>query len=263
MAIAIDSSTVGGWAAQSGLVFSGTVQRENAATMAVVPADAGTAVVRVDRVLKAPPVLTGLVGHQITLLPAPNSPITAGQRSVFFTRAWLYGDSLAVIEVGRLEQADDRDVSRLDAEMNEVSGLIGEADRRAADDQLTERLRRAETIVSGRVRETHPLQREQPGPVSEHDPEWWEATLEVSSTEKGEPPAGQLLTVLFPNSTDEFWIDSAKLTPGMEAIFVLQRDQAEKGFPVLRVAGLTALDPLDVHPVEALPRIRALLGRTR
>jgi hypothetical protein len=53
MAIAIDSSTVSDWAAQSGLVFSGTVQRENDATMAAVPADAGTAVVRVDRVLKA------------------------------------------------------------------------------------------------------------------------------------------------------------------------------------------------------------------
>jgi hypothetical protein len=47
----------------------------------------------------------------------------------------------------------------------------------------------------------------------------------------------------------------------MEATFILQRDQSEKGFPVLRVAGLTALNPLDVHPVEALPRIRTLLGR--
>jgi hypothetical protein len=259
MAITIDSSTVRDWAAQSGLVFSGTVQRENDATMTVVPADIGTAVVRVDRVLKAPPVLTGLVGRELTLLPAAGSSVTAGQQSVFFTRAWLYGDSLAVIEVGRLEQ----DIGRLDAEMDEVSGLIGEADRRDADDQVTERLRRAEMVVTGRVRETHPLQREQSGPVSEHDPEWWEATLEVSSTEKGEPPSGQLLTVLFPNSTDEFWIDSPKLTPGMEAIFVLQRDQAEKGFPVLRVAGLTALLPLDVHPLEALPRIQSLLGRIR
>jgi hypothetical protein len=184
MAIAIDSSTVSDWAAQSGLVFSGTVQRENDATMAAVPADAGTAVVRVDRVLKAPPILTGLDGQELTLLPAPGSSVTAGQRSVFFTRAWLYGESLAVIEVGHVEHTDDQDVGRRDAEMDDVSNLIGEGDRRAADDQVTERLRRAEMVVTGRVLQTHPLRPEQPGPVSEHDPEWWEAILEVSSTEK-------------------------------------------------------------------------------
>jgi hypothetical protein len=263
MAFPVDSSTVYDWAAQSGLVFSGTVQRENDATMAAVPADSGTVVVRVDRVLKAPPILTGLVGKELTLLPAPGSSVTAGQRSVFFTQSWLYGDSLAVIEVGHVEHTDDQDAGRLDAEMDDVSGMIGEGDRRASDDQVTERLRRADTVVTGRVLETHPLRPEQPGPISEHDPEWWEATVEVSSTEKGEAPAGQQLTVLYPNSTDEFWIDSPKLAPGMEATFILQRDQSEKGFPVLRTAGLTALDPLDVHPTEALPRIRTLLGRTR
>jgi hypothetical protein len=261
MTNAIDSAAVHEWAAQSGLVFSGTVQRENDATMTAVPADAGTVVVRVDRVLKAPPVLTGLVGKEITLLPAAGSSVTAGQRSVFFTRGWLYGDSLAVIEVGRLQQADDQATGRLDAEMDEVSRLIDEADRRAADDRLMERLRQADMVVTGRVLETHPLQREQPGPVSEHDPEWWEATLEVNSADKGQLPFDRRLNVFFPDSTDEFWIDSPKLAPGMEATFVLQRDQAEKGFPVHRIAGLTALDPLDVQPVEALPRVRDLLGR--
>lgn len=262
MASAIDGSAVREWAAQSGLVFSGTVQRENDATMTVVPPDAGTAVVRVDRVLKAPPVLTGLVGTELTLLPAAGSSVTVGQRSVFFTRAWLYGDSLAVVEVGRIEHTDDQVTGRLDAEMDEVSGLIDEADRGAADEQVTERLRRADVVVTGRVRETHPLQREQPGPASEHDPEWWEATLEVSSTDKGQPP-GEQLTVLFPSSTDEFWMDSPKLAPGMEAVFVLQQNQTEKGFPVHRVTGLTALHPLDVHPTESLPRVRALLGQIR
>jgi hypothetical protein len=49
----------------------------------------------------------------------------------------------------------------------------------------------------------------------------------------------------------------------MEATFVLQRDQDEKGFPAHRLAGLTALNPLDVHPVEARPRVQRLLGQIR
>jgi hypothetical protein len=44
---------------------------------------------------------------------------------------------------------------------------------------------------------------------------------------------------------------------------VLHRNQTERGFPVLRVAGLTALSPLDVQPTEALPRVRTMLDRMR
>jgi hypothetical protein len=261
MANGIDRSAVREWTAQSGLIFSGTVLRENDATTTAVPADAGTAVVRVDRVLKAPPALAGLAGQEITLLPAAGRSVSAGQRSVFFTRGWIYGDSLAVTEVGRVEQAADQADETSAAEMDEVSGLIADADRGTDDDRITERLRRADLVVTGTVRETHPLGREQPGPTSEHDPDWWEATVEVSSADKGQPPQDQLLTVIYPNSTDEFWIDSPKLAPGMEATFLLQRDQTEKGFPVHRVAGLTALHPLDVHPVAARSRVRELLGR--
>jgi len=261
MANGIDRSAVREWTAQSGLIFSGTVLRENDATMTAVPAEAGSAVVRVDRVLKAPPALAGLAGQEITLVPAAGRSLTAGQQSVFFTRSWIYGDSLAVIEVGRLEQAGDQADKGLAADMGELSSLIGEADRGTEDDRITQRLHRADLVVTGRVRETHPLRRGQPGPTSEHDPDWWEATVEVSSADKGQPPQGQLLTVLYPSSTDEFWIDSPKLTPGMEATFLLQQDQDEKGFPVHRVAGLTALHPLDVHPVAARQRIQGLLGR--
>ena len=102
MATARDRSALRDWAAQAGLVFRGTVRRENAATMAMVPPDAGTAVVLVDEVLKAPQALSGIAGKEITLLPAEGGSAKAGQSAVFFTRSWLYGGSLAVIEVGRL-----------------------------------------------------------------------------------------------------------------------------------------------------------------
>jgi hypothetical protein len=67
--------------------------------------------------------------------------------------------------------------------------------------------------------------------------------------------------VFFSPSTDEFWIDSPKLVPGLQGVFVLQRDQQERGFPALRVSGLTVLHPLDVQPRQALERVRTMLGR--
>jgi hypothetical protein len=251
MATARDRSALRDWAAQSGLVFRGTVRRENAATMAMVPLDAGTAVVLVDEVLKAPQALSAIAGREITLLPAEGSSAKAGQSAVFFTRSWLYGESLAVIEVGRLEPA---------VQLDEVRALVDEAQSGLADEQFLDRLRRAELVVTGTVMETRPWQPGRPGPVSEHDPEWWEAVLQVDSVEKGSPPSGPL-TVIFSPSTDEFWIDSPKLVPGQQGVFVLQRDQEEKGFPALRASGLTALHPLDVQPRQAVERVRTMLGR--
>src|SRR3982074_3201212 len=109
MATARDRSALREWAGQSKFIFRGTVRRENAATMASVPPEAGTAVVLVDEVVKAPQALSGIAGREITLLPAEGSSMKAGQSAVFFTSSWLYGESLAVVEVGRLGRAAQGD----------------------------------------------------------------------------------------------------------------------------------------------------------
>jgi len=56
------------------------------------------------------------------------------------------------------------------------------------------------------------------------------------------------------------WIDSPKFKPGDTGVWILQRNQQEKGFPKMRVAGLTALDPLDFQPSAALPHLRELVA---
>ena len=55
------------------------------------------------------------------------------------------------------------------------------------------------------------------------------------------------------------WINSPKFKVGDRGIWILQSNQKERGFPVLRVPGLTALDPLDFRPTSDLPRIRGLV----
>ena len=76
-------------------------------------------------------------------------------------------------------------------------------------------------------------------------------------------PEGDSLRVVFPRSSDELWIESPKLEPGQRVILILQQDQQEKGWPVLRVPGLTALDPLDVQPPEQLDRVRKLVEEVK
>ncbi len=64
-----------------------------------------------------------------------------------------------------------------------------------------------------------------------------------------------------PRSTDELWIDSPKFVPGQEGVWLLHRDQQERGAAAMRVSGaLTALDPIDFQPRDRLEQVRSLLG---
>src|SRR5260370_37892974 len=129
------------------------------------------------------------------------------------------------------------------------------------DRKLSERIQQAELVVLGAADKTEPLPEAGRRRVeTEHGPDWWTAYLNVKSTEQGRAPNG-LLPVLFANSRDELWLDSPKLEQGQTWILILRRDQTEKGWPVLRVPGLTALDPLDVQPENELERVRRLIRR--
>jgi hypothetical protein len=235
---------------QSQLVFLGTIEKVGAATEANIPVDDRTAVVRVDRVLRSTDQFRALNGREVTVQLRPEQPAAKGDTAVFFARSWLYGKSLAVVEVGR---GDAKEAAGLTRKMQEVEA-------KEDDEKLGGRVATAELIVLGTVTRVRPAPGEK-GPITEHDPDWWEATIAVESVEKGHLPSE--LRVLFANSTDEMWIDSPKLRQGMTALFLLRRDQQEKGMPVLRRPGWTALDPLDVQPPARIARLRSLLKAPR
>ncbi|HSS52383.1 MAG TPA: hypothetical protein VLX28_25855 [Thermoanaerobaculia bacterium] len=235
---------------QSQLVFIGTVEKVGAAIEANLPVDERTAIVRVDRVLRSTDQFRFLNGREVTVQLRPEQPAAQGDTAVFFTRSWLFGKSLAVVEVGRGEA---KEVAELTRKMKEV-------DTKEDDEKLGGRTAKAELIVLGTVIRVRPAPEER-GPITEHGPDWWEATIAVDSVEKGHLPAE--LRVLFANSTDEMWIDSPKLRQGMRAIFLLRRDQQEKGMPALRRPGWTALDPLDVQPPGRIARLRSLIKASR
>jgi len=229
---------------QSEFVFRATVEKIGASSMPEVPASDRTLVASVTEVYRAPDVLRHLAGRSITVL-ANDAALQAGQDVLFLARGWLYGHSLAVIEVAR-------EVTSVD-----FKGLPQQLSAEAQvqrDEALTARLRRASLVVSARVAQTRSLGPVDPVTVSEHTPYWSEAVLDVQSVEKGSLQ-GASVVVLYPESQDIMWHEAPKLRAGQQGVFVLTSGRVEG---VDREA-LTALDPLDVHPPEALDRVRALI----
>ena len=124
----------------------------------------------------------------------------------------------------------------------------------STDSALTDRLRRAVLVVKGRVVNIHPLDRARSEPISEHSPDWWQATVKVAAVYKGESK-DKVITVLFPNSRDIAWYKSPKFKPGEVGIFVLETQPAGQ----YGIQGFTVLDPLDFRPLSEQDRVRRIL----
>lgn len=233
-------------------VIRGRVDRVGAAATPDVPATTShLAVVSVQEMLFGSPELGDHVGRDVTLWAEETKDLKEGQEAVFFTQSWFYGQGLAVVEVARLDAAESPSIKE----------EIAMAEQSLADRHLGARLTKARLVVLGTVVDTHPGRRPERDVQTEHHPEWWDAEVEVERVVKGE--ALDKMTIVYPASLDEMWIDCPKPDQGQVAIWILQEDQDEKGWPVLRVPGLTALDPLDVQPPDQLDRVARLIEEQR
>lgn len=235
----------------SPFIFTGAVRKRRASTLSFVDVSELDAVVGVEKVFRRPPAVIDFSGQEVTLRGESALELEVGRTALFAADGWLYGDSLALIEVARMSEGQGRNAEE----------RIKEAEQRAAVEALRTRTSRANLIVAGIVEKTTPRGEKELPPVSEHDPLWWEAWLKVESVEKGKVP--RQLRILFPSSTDEYWYDSPKFSSGDEGVFLLQQNQQERGPRQYRVRAYTALDPLDFQPKQRLDEIRSLLKRGR
>jgi hypothetical protein len=218
-----------------------------------VPISDSTVVVRVNDVLTKPAGLVDLTGKEITVRLRQPASAQEGQKIIFFTTAWIYGESIAVRETGRID-------ARL--AMADARKQIEQETRKDRDRELQARIEKADLVVSGKVSSVKPAADNARRPVSEHTPDWWVATIKVQSVEKGKL-ADKTVDVLFPKSTDEMWIDSPKFKAGQEGIWILRKDQTEKGFPATRMRGFTALDRKDFQEPDRVGHIRELVKKAR
>lgn len=231
----------------SQFVVAGSVESVGSTTMPIDPTVPNVGVFKVDEILRGPQALMGFAGREITVAFQESRGVRAGERLVLFTTSWLYGQSLAVLETGRME---DRDRTAMRKE-------IEEAQESLEDEKLRERINRAQLVVAGEVEKTAPLEKSgHRFPITEHDPVWWTAVIEVETFLKSR--GERRVTILFPASLDIAWSQSPKCERGQKGIWILQRDQQERGWPAMRVPGLTALDPLDFQPMSEMARVRRL-----
>jgi len=241
---------------QSSFVFEGAIRRMGAVTTSGIQATPEMAVVHIGKILKGPPMLSGFRGREITVHLHQHQTVHEGLRAVFFTNGMHFGDGLVVREVGRKDGGPslERDVQN--------------AMEHGRDEQLLERLDKAELVVSGVAIETRPYEppKRARNQGSEHDPEWWECVIRVETIEKGEVKTKEKakaqireVVTLFAHSMDIMWYQSPKFEEGSTGIWLMHRFEL-RGEPVPEP--VTA-HVLDFQPIAQLERIRALIKRTQ
>ncbi len=249
-------------AKQSSIVFSGTVSQLGAVSFAGVPQSPQTIVVRVDFVLKKPPAVSLKKGDNVTVELKDPSAFQQGTQATFYTEGWIFGSGVAVKELGH--DFNPGGASAAGAGTGET--LPGYTQEQISDQELRDRLNSADFVVIGRVTEVHRWtvpKSSTPHRVSEHDPDWHEAVVQVQSVLKGGQVKGNKVVVRFPRRNDVAWVHSPKFEKNQQGIFCLNRDQTS-GVPTEKVGGrqvtvYTCLGHGDSLPLSDAPRVRSLL----
>lgn len=251
-------------AAKAEFIFKGTLQKANAVTMVAVPVTDKTVVVKVDEILRGPEALRDFVNKEITVQLIKPTEMKAGDQATFFTNAWLYGEGLAVVEVGRPANAERATRQASTPQNDEVAKAIAEL----GDKDLQKRVASSDLIVVGKVVSVIPSEvmtaaAAQTTRLSEHDPQFLEASIQVEKAEKG-TVSGNTVKVVFPSSMDVMWHKAPKLKVGQEGAFILHTGEAQK---VLGVAGLpkvySMLEPTDFQPKDRQEQLRKVIQSVR
>jgi hypothetical protein len=235
--------------AQAPFSFIGTILHLGAATMTGITIDDRTAVVHVDHVLHAPDIFANIEGQRITIQLAANvDPPAVGQSLAFFAEGRVFGESIAVAEIGRLpvEAVEPHATAALaaGAPAGAFTGVLQEMEQ----DRLREHAGTADAVVVGRV-----VSVEKAGPVtlSEHDADWWRATIDVYHVERGQVRPGRV-RVLYANSLDVRWRNAPKPRASQGGVWILHQSPAG----LRRIAPFQILHPEDYQPTQNLEMLR-------
>jgi hypothetical protein len=245
---------------RSSFVFAGTVREARASTVKLVPAGDNTVAAHVDRVVKGADTVGDFTGENVTIVLQKPLSVRQGDRFTFFTNPRVSSKNLAVEEVGHLP-ADERAA--------ELKAQAGKVEQEAKDKKLREHVAQADLIVTGQITATKPLARETGNrpPLSEHEPEWWEATIQVQGVEKGK--ADKTVTVYYPHSRDIRWFAVPKLDDlkVKEGVFLLhsqmqpQADAKERDETGIDIKGFKILHAEDVQPLVKRELIQGMIRR--
>jgi hypothetical protein len=229
----------------SGLIFSGTVVERGRSTVPTIPPNNNLVVARVDRAIRADPVLGDLTGKLITVVATAPESLPVGHQAVFFTNSWIHGGGIAVREVAHL------DTAQADAAAQAVAQL--------PEEHLVERLRSAERVVLAEVANVGPADKSR-----DRQAAWWApAELRVQNVLRGAP--GNTAVVYFATADWPPWTHALRLKTGQRGVFLLhaRSDRATRSEAALKAGTLVALDPADFQPESQLQQVQNLLAGIR
>jgi len=250
-------------ATKSSIIFSGTVSQLAATSFAEVPKSSQTIVVKVDAIAKKPAAVSLKKGDNVTVEVKDASAFQEGTHATFYTDGWIFGSGVAVKELGH-------EVGTAGAETVPAPPVEMKAHGQdpITDQELLDRMKASDFVVVGRVTDIHKWNVPKPksgapSRVTEHDPDWHEAVVEVQSVLKGGKVKGNKVIVRFPNRNDVAWFSSPKFAKNQRGIFCLNRDQST-GVPSTKMGGqqvnvYTCLGHGDALPISDEARVRALL----
>jgi hypothetical protein len=228
--------------------FVGTVEHLGAGTMTSMPIGERTAVVSINYVLHAPPAFAGLEGQRITIeLSADNELPAVGDAWAFFAQGVAFGESIVVAEVGRLPANAVMGHATAAAGAGEP-GAFSSLERETDTQRLREHMDSADAVILGR---TAKLERVGGPVISEHDPDWWKATLDVYHVEKGDVPGDQVET-LYINSIDVRWRTAPKPKASQGGLWLLHATEGD----LQAYAPFALLHPEDFQPTQELDDLR-------
>lgn len=257
-----ESSTQAALSKKSSIIFSGTVSELGATSFAGVPRSAQTIVVRVDSVLRKPQAVSLRKGDSVTIEVKDPSAFHQGMQATFYTDGWIFGSGVAVKELGYEIGPASESVKATSV----VERGRGPDQSQVSESELQDRIKAADAVVIGRVIDVHrwvipkSLATHR---VTEHDPDWHEAVVEIQSVLKGTNIKGDKVIVRFPERNDVAWVSSPKFEKNQRGIFCLNRDQVT-GAPTAKWGGrqvnvYTCLGHGDSLPMTEESRVRTLL----
>jgi hypothetical protein len=220
-----------------------------------------TCIVTVNQIIEAPQNLAAYAGQDITVQLRSRRKVSVGDRMIFHAISWLFGESLAVRSLYEEIEADTS------------TGSVDAVTRRKQG-EISKHFKEADVVISGRVIEVRlptsgPIQKQKAGTVkgtthvSEHDPRWREAVIEVVKVHKGSPSKRQVV-IRFPASKDVAWRRAPKFEAGQEGYFMLHESTEAAGGRATKKgseapATFTVQDPHDYQPYTEAGGIKSII----
>lgn len=241
-------------------VFKGTIKKLKATTMTAATVTDRTCIVTVDQIIEAPQNLAAYTGQDITVELRSPRKVSVGDRMIFHAISWLFGESLAVRSLYEEIEAN-------------ITTRTVDAVAQRKQRETNKHFKDADVVISGKVVEVR-LPTSGPGQkkagavkgtthVSEHDPKWREAVIEVAEVHKGSPSKRQVV-IRFPASKDVAWRRAPKFEAGQEGYFMLHESTKGAGGRATKQgseasATYTVQDPQDYQPYTEAGGIKSII----